>query len=393
MNIALRPSGGRGEYELAGSQGAITTHDLFGLPIFLETVPGVAIDAVSTCELRDGKPRIRLTVQAKNAHPSALIAAAMLLPKPRRKRADANGPALISWEGFVVQLVRVDVVDATGQALLRPVSVRLENASSAKVDINYSERMARVIRIWAAAATGTTPLDEAVRDHAYAFGSALATRTQVLSAVPALWEAMGNPTGDLLPLLERHFNIAAPPSSVGTMSLEITDAEYAEAVAITPEQARVARVRQWRLANVRGAGTASFRKQVRAAYDHRCLISGVRLPPTDHNTRAGVDAAHILPWSKYDLDKPENGLCLSKQCHWAFDEGILRLRFDETSQQYVVSIPTAFKGAARRAAFDLPLFEAYEGAIPQSRLPSTRALWPSKTYLGELNRFLDGVTP
>jgi DNA mismatch endonuclease (patch repair protein) len=39
MNIALRLSGGRGEYELAGTQGELRVQDLFGLPMFIE-IPG-----------------------------------------------------------------------------------------------------------------------------------------------------------------------------------------------------------------------------------------------------------------------------------------------------------------------------------------------------------------
>ena len=109
MNIALRPSGGRGEYELAGRQGELHVHDLFGLPMFIEILPGAAINAHSNCVLKDGKPRIRLTQPARNAHPSSLIAAAMMLPKPRRERHETHGTNLLRWEQFVVQTVRIDV--------------------------------------------------------------------------------------------------------------------------------------------------------------------------------------------------------------------------------------------------------------------------------------------
>jgi hypothetical protein len=96
MNIALRPSGGRGEYELAGRQGGLLVHDLFGLAMFIEILPGVDINAYSHCVLKDGKPRIRLTQQqTRNAHPSSLIAAAMVLPKPRRERHETHGKNLL----------------------------------------------------------------------------------------------------------------------------------------------------------------------------------------------------------------------------------------------------------------------------------------------------------
>jgi hypothetical protein len=394
MNIALRPSGGRGEYELAGTHGATAVNDLYSLRIFLETVPGVAIDTVSVCEQRDGKPRIRLAQPAKNAHPSSLIAASMLLPKPRRAKAKAQAATLIQWNGFVVQTVRVDVVQvSTTSVVLRPVTIKLENASGDRADIDYSERMSRVVRVWTAAATGSSSIDQAVRDHAVAFGSSTSTHPQILSALTGVHRALGNPTGDLLRVLESHYHLAGVPASFGAMSAEITDADYDESVLTSPLEARVTRVRQWRKAAVRGPAASQFRKDVRLAYDHRCLISGLRLPKTDNNPRAGVDAAHILPWSRYDLDRPENGICLSKQCHWAFDEGILRLKYDESIKNYVVFIPNDFKAAAHRAAFDVATFSAFEGPVPKARLPRDCKYWPAKTYLDELNQFLDGDSP
>jgi hypothetical protein len=394
MNIVLRPSGGRGEYELAGTDGAIAVHNLFSLRLFLETLPGVAIDSTSVCEQRDGKPRIRLAQRATNAHPSALIAASILLPKPRRKKADAVAATLIQWEGFVVQTVRVDVVQVNSAGVvLRPVTIKLENAFGNRADIDYSERMVRVARVWAAAATGNSSVDHAVRDHAVAFGSSASTRAQILSALSGVHRALRRPTGDLLPILESHYGIASIMASVGAMSADITDADYDESVLTSPLEARVTRVRQWRKAAVRGPAASQFRKEVRLAYDHRCLISGLRLPTTDKKTRAGVDAAHVLPWSRYDLDRLENGICLSKQCHWAFDEGILRLKYDESTKDYVVFIPSDFKAAARRASFDIAAFSPFEGPVPKARLPSDPRCWPAKTYLDELNQFLDGVSP
>jgi hypothetical protein len=96
MNLVLRPSGGRGEYELAGRQGDIHVSSLFGRAIFLEVLPGVAINSYSQCLERDGKPRIRLTQAARNAHPSALVAAAMMLPRPRRERHETRGADVLN---------------------------------------------------------------------------------------------------------------------------------------------------------------------------------------------------------------------------------------------------------------------------------------------------------
>ncbi len=380
MNIALRPSGGRGEYELAGRQGALHIHDLFGLQMFIEILPGVSINAYSHCVLKDGKPRIRLTQVARNAHPSSLIAAAMMLPKPRRERDETHGTTLLRWEQFVVQTVRIDVGPRAGGVLICPLNVRLENADGVRLDISFAERMARVVRVWTAAATATGAIADAVRAHAAAFTSPTSKQAQLVAAIFTLHSALGQPDGDLLPLLEAHFGlgaISAPPA--GEISAEVSDEDFAEEVHIDPEEARVERVRQWRLAAVRGGSASAFRRKVRDAYDSRCMFSGQRLPRTAATSTAGVDAAHILPWSRFDLDATQNGLCLNKQCHWAFDEGLLRLSFDDTERAYIVSIPNPVRLAAQAAQFDIEPFDEIAGKVPRSRLPANEAFWPSSS--------------
>jgi len=390
MNITLRPSGGRGEYELAGRQGKLHVHDLFGRPIFIEIIPGVSINAHSHCIRKDGKPRIRLTHIARNAHPSALIAAAMMLPKPRRERHETYGDNLLRWEQFVVQTIRIDVILRNGNVLIRPVIVRLENADGSRLDINFAERMARVVRVWVAAATWQDAIANAVRSHAEAFASPSSTQDQLTGSFAALRDALGKPDDDMLPRLESHFglgvmSVPAPKDA----DFEIADEDYAEDVNISPEEARVERVRQWRLSTARGSSAMNFRKTIREAYDSRCLFSGQRLPRTEATVTAGVDAAHILPWNRFDLDAPQNGICLNKQCHWAFDEGIFRLSFDNQVNAYVLTIPKLFRSAARSARFDIATFDAFTGPIPMNRLPKNKSLWPSRQYLDELNRLLD----
>ena len=110
----------------------------------IEILPGVAINARSHCILSDGKPRIRQRQEYRNAHPASLIAAAMMLPQPRRKRAGTHGTTLLQWRMFVVQTVRIDVVVLSAGVLLRPVIVRLENADNLRINISFPARMARV---------------------------------------------------------------------------------------------------------------------------------------------------------------------------------------------------------------------------------------------------------
>ncbi len=392
MNIALRPSGGRGEYELAGTQGELHLSDVFDLPIFIEILPAVAVNAYSKCLLKDGKPRIRLAnPNIRNSHPASLIAGAMMLPKPRRERHETHGANLLRWEQFVVQTVRIDVVRLADRIIIRPVTVRLENADDVRLDISFAERMARVVRVWTAAATATDTLAEAVRAHAKIFTSVNSTQLELANSTAMLHAALKKPEGDMLPLLESHFKLSpATTPSIGDVSAEITDEDFEEEVHIDPAEARIERVRQWRLSAVRGHSASSFRRKVKEAYDSRCLFSGLRLPRTKATATSGVDAAHILPWSRFDLDGTKNGLCLSKQNHWAFDAGLFRLSFDKAENVYVISIPEPVRVATEKANFNLEPFHALVGPIPRKNLPANESLWPSPKYLDELNRFLDG---
>lgn len=66
---------------------------------------------------------------------------------------------------------------------------------------------------------------------------------------------------------------------------------------------------------------AGFRKAIVSLYEHRCALCGIRmLTPEGHTV---VEAAHIVPWSESQDDKPTNGLCLCRVCHWSFDEGLI----------------------------------------------------------------------
>ena len=72
-----------------------------------------------------------------------------------------------------------------------------------------------------------------------------------------------------------------------------------------------------------------FRRAVVTAYDHRCALCGIRVRTLDGHTL--VEAAHIVPWSENQDDRPVNGLALCRTCHWTFDERLLSV-----SQDYIV---------------------------------------------------------
>ena len=141
----------------------------------------------------------------------------------------------------------------------------------------------------------------------------------------------------------------------------------------------------WRVQADRGPGAREFSVQVREAYDHRCLFSGERFPKLPAFGGAGVDGAHILPWATHKLNVVRNGLCLCKLCHWAFDNGLLQLDFDDEANLYLLSIPPDIEAAAVPAGLDLDRFSGYLGPIDSTRFPSNQNLWPSVDWIREFN--------
>jgi putative restriction endonuclease len=67
---------------------------------------------------------------------------------------------------------------------------------------------------------------------------------------------------------------------------------------------------------------AGFRRSIQRVYDHTCAMTGQRIIIEG---RTSIDACHIVPWSVSHNDAIDNGIALSKNCHWAFDNGLLSI--------------------------------------------------------------------
>jgi len=111
-----------------------------------------------------------------------------------------------------------------------------------------------------------------------------------------------------------------------------------------------------------------FRRAIVDAYGHRCAVSGLRIQTSDG--LSAVDAAHIVPWSESYNDDPRNGICLSKLCHWVFEQGLITITEDYTvalSPELTASynIPGHLATLSRRSIF----------------LPEDEVLYPSAEYI------------
>ncbi len=66
--------------------------------------------------------------------------------------------------------------------------------------------------------------------------------------------------------------------------------------------------------------SARFSVRVCSEYRFTCALTGYRC--IAGSEASIVDAAHIEPWRENQNDDPANGLALSKNAHWMFDEGL-----------------------------------------------------------------------
>jgi hypothetical protein len=109
MRVALRTSGGRGEYELAGRQGNIVASELYGKNLFYELTPEIVMPGRAAAVHVQGKPRIRLADMVTTTHLYRLIAAVLLLPKPKREFKETGGEELIKRECYSITAIKIDI--------------------------------------------------------------------------------------------------------------------------------------------------------------------------------------------------------------------------------------------------------------------------------------------
>jgi putative restriction endonuclease len=65
----------------------------------------------------------------------------------------------------------------------------------------------------------------------------------------------------------------------------------------------------------------AFRRTILEIYDYRCAACGIRVKITDDLTL--VEAAHLIPFSESWNDRPDNGLALCPNHHWAMDSNLI----------------------------------------------------------------------
>jgi HNH endonuclease len=382
MRIALRPSGGRGDYELAGSDNGVYASDLLEKQFYYQITPGLTIFGKAKAHRRSGKLRIR--PEENGVHPYVLIFSILLLPPPRReliKTANAPLVSLTSQE-YILSGIDVDLMETSPtEVVFAPTNIWAKNQVGI-LKVDFAERMAIISTLWVAASHSDSELGRLILVHK---AGAIASDHAIIKKTAVEIQKIFGVNTDVLPLILHEFNLPDYLSTAYTGITNNTVGYESEDSDVSPQDSLRKRIRKWRKQAERGPDARKFSMAVREAYDYRCLFSGERFPKLEVFDSAGVDGAHILPWSTHGLNSVENGICLCKQCHWGFDNGLLRLDFNSQSNSYSLSIPKNVEDVAIRENFELALFQRSTGVIDDSRLPRNHNLWPSPDHIQEFN--------
>ncbi len=122
------------------------------------------------------------------------------------------------------------------------------------------------------------------------------------------------------------------------------------------------------------ARDARFRRQVMAAYEFKCSVTGLEVGslPEGRATRL-LDAAHIRPVGDKGPDAVSNGISLTPTVHRLFDEGLISAKWSDGSLELVRSprlepqmIESPERGTTIRLEAGMPLI-----------LPRDPSSWPS----------------
>lgn len=380
MQIRLRPSGGRGEYELAGSHGSVRGSDLYGHNLLIDFGLTLRIPLFATADTHDGKPRIRLIDQRVHVHAARLIAAVLLLPEPIREIRKTPDTADVDLSHCAYSAITVDVVTKNlSDATLRPRTIVAINSAGSSLGIDVLNRFELVQRLWGAGSNAATLIDIALCEHREACFAQPFIHKNVLSAAKKVIELLPTANQILIDILhDTDENAVFSPQTVAP-----TEDDLSNPIQVNRE---IRKRLVWRAE--RGAEGRRFQRSVNAAYDFKCAFTGLRLPPLVSGYLPGVDAAHIFPWSQQGSNDVTNGICLNKQMHWAFDEGILKLTFEKSLSIYRINLGDDVSQLAIAAKFDLAPFTAVCGQIPEINLPTNPAQRPSARALDLYNALM-----
>ena len=386
MRITRRSSGGRGEYEISeNTPEGVSPTDLIGHRLILDFGGGIVVDTNAILRHQGGKFRIR-RVTRNTIHPHRQVAALLLMPHPVREDVNwGRGYPVMRTDQYAVDHIQLEHAHLTAtDARFDVGDLTLRNASYAADELKLAERLAQVRAVWANASNFPDNVRALIDRHYQLAASSSAIPPEAEQIVAELQEIVTE-AHDEFGVEYRTRSEDVVPDLLKSLKWSEDPPEQPRPVDDIPPEEVVIRervIKDWkRWASYRGAKSARFRHDVRRAYNSTCIVCGLHLPPTTFNSVAGVDAAHILPWASYDLDEVSNGVCLCKNHHWAFDEGLIVIGWD--GAHYFIEVPEDVVATVKEQypAFSIDELLDHAGAIPEDRLPKKAAERPSPQFL------------
>lgn len=382
MRISRRTSGGRGEYEISGTlPTGLLSADIENYLLSLEFPKGILLHTRVRVVKQGGKLRLRMAdadIQIQKQ-----LAAVFMMPDPARQTVALGAGEPVLQEGlYAIEHIDIEsgVLVPPENAVFKVSSITTLNRSHLAHEIDLSERALMLQEVW---------------NHRGEFPDEIASRLeQHENIVRGGWVDFGTQklVAEIqLLVFDRSADLGVVFSSRGDVLEKLAESLHYQAPKpllivedVDPEDIDLKKrtVKDWkRWANARGPASAKFKQEVRKAYLSTCFICGAHFPKTPYNSTPGVDAAHIMPWNEYELDEVFNGLCLCKLHHWAFDETIIMVRYEDG--RYISEMPEDASREIEESAaeFSLDLLRKDLGVIPATRLPPARRQWPHPDLL------------
>ncbi|MBI1333803.1 MAG: hypothetical protein GC165_13095 [Armatimonadetes bacterium] len=321
-----------------------------------------------------------------------------MLPTPIRDEARLEGgqPVLRS-DGYLLHHIELEevevlrpvtledgVVKSPGLFRARANTIIYGNQAFQAETLAIGQRVKEIELLWHARNSFPSDLSNLLAMHESAVKSGSAVPKALTQIVESIQKTFAAFSADMGVVYSEREDVV--PAMLRALREEVDEKDKPLSLEqIPPDQLDIRRreIEKWQTwARRRGPQSTKFKREVREAYDWTCLVCGNRFPPTDISRNPGVDAAHILPWSDFDLDHVSNGLCLCKLHHWAFDEGILRIVHREG--QYLVELAPGAEERILQPQFSLESLRAVTGVIPSYRLPNAIAERPNPLLLSRL---------
>lgn len=385
LRISRRTSGGRGEYEISGVLAdGLRSADLENYLLSFEFPNDILIHSRVRVVKQGGKLRLRMAdvdIQVQKQ-----LATVFMMPDPARQTLALGAGEPVLQEGAYA----IEHIEVARAAVIPPENVVLAvnkvialNRSHQAHEIDLRDRAMLLEEVWNRRDEFPDEIATRLQQHEaivrggqvdYATQRIVTEIQRIVSERSADLGIVYTARGDVLVKLAESLNYQVPKPLLIVDEVDPEDIDLKKRT-----------VKDWkRWANARGPASAKFKQEVRKAYSSTCFICGAHFPKTTYNSTPGIDAAHIMPWNEYELDEVFNGLSLCKLHHWAFDEAIIMIRYEDG--RYISEMPEEASSEIEESdtEFSLDLLRKVLGIIPVARLPKERAQWPHPHLLETL---------